>query len=1211
MHSFDIKNSDVQLLIDTGADVSLLKTSRLINNHKLNQNSIVELKGISKEPVYTLGIYPVTINLKNNKTLVHSFHIVPDDISIKSDGLIGRDFLQKHKVKINYEEESFHFEDNYFKIFPSEALLTTIPARCEIVISAIANIPEAEGFVKSKQLSDNLFIGSTLTKVLNYKCLVSILNISNEPLTIAQPRVNVEPISANEYTILDLNNVNYSDRYKRLKNIINLEGLNTEEADSLLEICKNFCDIFYLEGDKLSCAKGVYHKIPTDPSKGPINTKPYRLPFKHREEINVQTDQMLKDRIISPSCSPWNSPLLVVPKKVDSSNIPKYRICVDFRKINDITTGDAYPLPNITDILDQLGNSHYFTTLDLANGFHQIQMDKNDKLKTAFSTSTGHYVYNRMPFGLKGAPATFQRLMNTILSGLCGIKCFIYLDDVVIYANNLKEHNERLTEIFLRLRQHNLKLQPAKCTFLRKECLYLGHIISENGIKPDPSKVECVSKFPEPKNQKELKSFLGLVGYYRKFIQNFAKTSKPLTKLLKKDTKFIWDASCSIAFQTLKESIISPPILQYPDFSKKFIITTDASNFAVGAILSQGEINKDKPIAFASRTLNHAEQNYSTTEKELAAVVWAVKHFRPYIFGTKFKIVTDHKPLLYVFNINDPGSRLTRFRLKLEEYDYEVIYKAGKMNTNADALSRTINKIDTDQPNNYQDFKTYLESHIIFNSNIKEKNTNLFQTNDSDPLILFIPKNFEKSQFEIFEKNKQIKQFLDSVDTNEIPSINSIYEYKNGQNKIFLLIDNENSFSDINYDNIWVCLNKLKNLVKHNKIKLSLLKFHYNPLIKWEIIYPMIRFIFQRTDVEISIFNNNLLTPLESNRDILLEEFHNSPIGGHQGVSRTYKKISQFYTWKGLKRDIKKFIKRCTLCQKNKLSKKTKMPMVITSTASKPFERCFLDIVGPLPETETGNKYILTFQDDLTKFLINIPMKNQEAVTIAYHFVTGIICIYGLPEALITDQGANFLSELFKNTCKLLRIKKIQTTSYHPESNGALERSHRVLEEYLRHFISDSQENWDDWVPFATFSYNTTPHSGTQFTPFELLFGHTPSLPTSINQPIKTQYTYNDFVANLKNKMQYSNQIAQENLLKTKNTSKQNYDRNSLIREFDVGDKVLLYDESVRRGRSKKLTSLWIGPYKIIKKNSDVNYTIQKAKNKQTVHANRLKFYYD
>lgn len=270
-------------------------------------------------------------------------------------------------------------------------------------------------------------------------------------------------------------------------------------------------------------------------------------------------------------------------------------------------------------------------------------------------------------------------------------------------------------------------------------------------------------------------------------------------------------------------------------------------------------------------------------------------------------------------------------------------------------------------------------------------------------------------------KNVKIKTFIES--NNDI-NLKTFSVYQSQNNDLFLLVDNENSFSNINYENIWYCLHELRKHLSNSNTKLSIIKQHYNPQIKWEMIYPMLRYIFKDKQIEITILNNDLIIPSDSEKETILKELHDNPLGGHQGVSRTFKKISKLYTWKGMKKDVKKFVKKCELCQKNKLSRRTKKPMAITTTASKPFEKCFLDIVGPLPVTESENKYILTFQDDLTKFNINIPMKNQEATTVASHFVSNIICSYGVPEILVTDQGSNFLSEIFKNTWKLLKIKK-------------------------------------------------------------------------------------------------------------------------------------------------------------------------------------------
>jgi hypothetical protein len=310
-----------------------------------------------------------------------------------------------------------------------------------------------------------------------------------------------------------------------------------------------------------------------------------------------------------------------VPKKADASGRKKWRIVVDFRKLNYVTIGDSFPIATISEILDTLGKSKYFSTIDCASGFFQVPVKVEDQAKTAFSTSEGYFQYKRKPFGLKGAPATFQRLMTTVLSGIQGIKCLVYLDYVVVFGENLRIHNERLREVLDRTTKYTLKLQPDKCEFLRKKVSYLGHIIGQTGVRPDEKRVEAVRDFSEPKTTRELEGFLGLAVYYMRFIPTFSKIAKPLTELLKKNTPYILDDKTEKAFVTLKVLLTTEPLLQYPDFTRPFVLTTDASNDVIGAVLSQGPIGKDLPIAYTSRTLNNAERNYPTVEKELLAIV--------------------------------------------------------------------------------------------------------------------------------------------------------------------------------------------------------------------------------------------------------------------------------------------------------------------------------------------------------------------------------------------------------------------------------------------------------------------------------------------------------------------------------------------------------------------------------------------------------------
>jgi hypothetical protein len=348
----------------------------------------------------------------------------------------------------------------------------------------------------------------------------------------------------------------------------------------------------------------------------------------------------------------------------------------------------------------------------------------------------------------------------------------------------------------------------------------------------------------------------------------------------------------------------------------------------------------------------------------------------------------------------------------------------------------------------------------------------------------------------------------------------------------------------------------------------------------------------------------------EETKGKIFHEYHDSILGGHRGMNKTYEVIKQHYYWPKMKEEIEEYVRKCTKCQLNKvLRAKRKAPMEITTTASHPFEKCSLDIVGPLIESESGNKYILTFQDELSKFIVAVPLQQQDAETVAKAFVLNIVLKFGAPAKILTDQGSNFLSNLFKNTCKLLRIKKIQTTAFHPESNGGLERSHRVLAEYLRHYVREDQTNWDEFVPYAVYVYNTTTHTATECTPFELVYGFKSEVPSALRDSPSIQYNYEDYLTELKGRLQTAHEVARRKLISRKEKSKEQYDKKTKPFELDAGQQVLLYDETVRRGRSKKRSPQYIGPYEVLSVNG-VNATIKKGRTTQQVHVNRLKPFY-
>lgn len=511
-------------------------------------------------------------------------------------------------------------------------------------------------------------------------------------------------------------------------NRIQLDHLNKEEYDAIVKVLNNFKGLFFKEGDQLTSTMKIQHEIRTVTNEQ-INSKLYRYPPQHEREVRKQIQEMEEQGIIRKSCSRYSSPLIVVPKKVDNSGEQKYRIVVDYRKLNEVTIDDKFPLPNIDSILDKLGRAQYFTTLDLAKGYHQILIREQDREKTAFVTPHGLYEFIRMPFGLKNAPATFQRLMNEILRDFINKTCVVYLDDILIFSTSLQEHIKSITDIFRVLKQANLKIQIDKCNFMKRETEFLGHILTKEGLKPNPNKIKTIQDLTLPRTEKQIKSFLGLTGYYRKFVRDYAKIAQPITKYLKKGVKInVRDPTYIEAFEKLKLLITSHPILRYPNFEKQFTVTTDASNYALGAVLSQ----EGHPICFASRTLNNHERNYSATDKEFLAILWSVQYLRPYLYGRKFKILTDHQPIKYLhskYRGKDMSPRHQRWLLKLGEYDFEIEYIKGKENRVADFLSRLENKKDE---NNLKD----TESNLNLIHNIEEDNVSMITIHSADENLL-------------------------------------------------------------------------------------------------------------------------------------------------------------------------------------------------------------------------------------------------------------------------------------------------------------------------------------------------------------------------------------------------------------------------------------------------------------------------------------------
>lgn len=1061
----------------------------------------------------------------------------------------------------------------------------TIKSRAVQCISIPVNGPK-EGYISRIELSPGIVILDCIARNINGRALVNCINLTESPAPIKLHTIQMEEFDDDWSTAIadsagdTLSSQILENRLKEIEDLIKTEHLNPEELDHVQEIIDTHHDLFHLPGDKLGKTNAVTHKIPTT-DENPIRVKQYRYPQIHKREIDQQMKELLSSGIVEPSSSPYNSPLWIVPKKPDANGTKRWRMVIDYRALNEKSIADAYPLPNILEILDQLGSAKYFSVFDLASGFHQIGMNPKDAEKTAFSTPFGHYEFKRMPFGLKNAPATFQRLMDAVLTGLQGTELFVYLDDIVIYARSLSEHREKFEKLARRLRKANLKLQPSKCAFLQKEVAYLGHRISEDGVRPSVEKLQAVKQFPTPKNVREVREFLGLAGYYRRFIDSYSRISKPLTNLLKKDHGFDWDKDQERAFTTLRDALCKEPVLAYPNFDLEFNVTTDASGYAVGAVLSQGKIGTDRPIAYASRLLNGAELNYSTIEKECLALVYAVQHFRPYLYGRKFNLITDHRPLVWMNSVKDPTSRLLRWRLKLAEFDYNITYRPGKINTNADALSRNPiksfplsadpasppaneNPDDTDGTETPNDHPNRQRQTIIDTRDrliMRTDNIAGFISLDGHPL----------------DAGMQDLALSPNFPTPEGAILGRAAVKKIGPHCLILLPIKETHTHSINPTTVTEALRSLLDVATElNLPSISISSTSFDEL-DWSNIKNLLASLFSGTNTTIFICNHKVRIPYGDERTDIITQNHASIFGGHKGITKTYRRIREKYYWPSLKTDVKNFVNTCEDCQRTKLTRlKTRQPMTLTDTPGQAFDKVSLDIVGPLHTTPSGFSYILTMQDLLTKFSIAVPLRTTSAIETADAFIKSLICRFGAPRALLTDQGSNFTSSLVKAIARKFKITKFQTTAFRPQSNGSIERSHQVLTEYLKQYVKNKA--WDEWLDFAILSYNTSTHEGTLYTPHELVYGRLARMPSAGSFPDVSTESYAKYLERLQNKLSGTITKARENLISAKIRAKRYYDRGTRPCKFSPNDQVFI----LREPRKNKLESQYTGPHKVL-----------------------------
>ena len=873
----------------------------------------------------------------------------------------------------------------------------------------------------------------------------------------------------------------------------------------------------------------VMHDIDTGSTR-PIRCNPRKLSPKKIKIQQELVDKMLEEGQIEHSVSAWSAPTVLVTKKDGTT-----RFCVDYRRLNNSTKKDAFPLPRIDDSLNSLSGQSWFSTLDLASGYWQVRLSEDAKPKTAFATYSGLFQFSVMPFGLCNAPATFERLMSQVMCGLHWKRCLVYIDDILVFGNDFESALQSLELVLIRVAEYGLQLKSTKCNLFRSSVPFLGHIVGRAGLECDPSKVSAVANWIPPSTIKGVREFLGFAGYYRRFVPDYSTVAQPLVRLLGKDCKFKWTDACQDAFMALLALLIKAPVLAFPKEDLPYIVDTDASDYGIGGVLSQCIEGTEHVIAYYSKSLNPVQQKYCTTRRELLAVVATLDHFKGYVWGPKFVVRTDHAALVWLKNLKNIQGMLARWLAKLQQFHFEIIHRPGTQHGNADGLSRcpqcergacapNINSTpsDPEQPYASSCIGSSLDSELI-----------PLESGETCIAAVMIAQS----------ENSQLITSAQMID------------------------------SDITIVRNWFIEGKFPARTQDFAPASFELKAYW---IGRKSLFLDDRNILWRNRSETGS-RAQLIVP-KTMRDTLFNDSHHTTYGGHFGITHTHSKLQLHYYWPGMSDFVKDRISACHKCVARKSPINRHHPMGHVPVSGR-FERVAMDLLDVSVISAKGYKYILVVCDYFTKYTEAYPLKDKMARSVADALMDLWLPRYGFPLFLHSDQGKEFDNAMIHTLSELLGTVKTKTTPYHPRSDGLVKRFNRTLLAMLAMFVSQEHDNWDDLLPFMMLAYNTTVHTSTGFTPYRLVFGDECNLPGNlvhrelcIDPPPGDPGTYASWVQQALYES-YDEVRAQQK--RATHRQKRNYDSKAVARAFPIGCWTLRYYPPARKN---KLCSPWIGP---------------------------------
>ena len=921
----------------------------------------------------------------------------------------------------------------------------------------------------------------------------------------------------------------------------------------------------------------------------PIHLRVYRTDPVKQQHISRTINEMLEHKLIEKSYASWSSPVLLIRKKDGS-----YRFVIDYRPLNRVTERDSYPLPRIEDTLNRLSGNNYFTKFDLKTGYHQIPIHPSDKDKATFVTSHGMFRFNVMPQGLTNAPSSFQRIMYDLLVSTRWDFCLVYIDDVLIFSKTFEQHVDHLNEILSVLQEANLQLNPKKCSLVKPEIDYLGHTINGQGICPLQENIDAIVKLPTPSTPKQVHSFVQAANYYRDHIENFSKIAAPLFVYTKKNATWIgWTEHMENAYNELKRRLTTPPVfLNFPDDESPLVLSIDASGEGMGGVLRQRTPTALRVIKYVSKKFNRAQKKYSTTERECLAMIWCIQKLREYVWRRPVEVETDHCPLCSFNRKNFQNSRIERWQVEMSEFHIAKIrYKRGRCNCDADLLSRF--------PHDQEDLD-HEDSPF---------ETRSFHSSRADPVS---PAQLNAVTRSIAKRLKEARPCSDSQAL-ESSSTSGLVESNTNPTEL------DRSFSQVN-----------------TPLRAAL----YSPSAAFDFSLPRIK-AEQMKDGDIchrvrSIANEPHLFPNEVLRDEILcktitrhgdlrltvpwvpsslipeilSAYHDHPLSGHFGADRTYYRLRDKFYWPRMRDTIKQYVRSCTECTQFNAQRRKKPGHLQTEPAPEGvFEILQMDYwKAPLVST-SGNQYVLVITDRLSKYVFARAFPSATAKNAAEMLFEDVILKHGAIRCIQSDQGTHFKNDLLAGIVRLTGCKQIFSIPYHPMSNGQVERFNSTFYDQLKKYCHQALDEWDAYLQSVVWAYNSSVHSTTKFTPYELAFARRPSLPFDPNSSAMILQKPNDYCEKANRFRTLTLRAARIQIQQQQMLSKKRFDRHRNHPIYSSGDLVWA---RVLSGRSK-FDPRFHGPFTIIQRMTDVRYLMEHSTEgyRQEEHINNLIPFYE